>query len=68
MKGNKRFFFKFGLIICIAVLIIGLLNNVYINGYYYSDVYGEVGKFKDVPYNISFAKTLSGILSRPSRA
>ena len=55
MSRNKKFFLKFGAIACVAALLIGLINYLYIHGSYYTDVYGEVQKFKDVPYHISFA-------------
>ncbi len=55
MSNLKRFFIKFGAILCVVALIIGILNHQYVNGYYYRDVYGEVEKFQDVPYHITFA-------------
>lgn len=55
MKKNIKFFAKFFAIILSVTLLIGILNLQYITGYYYSDVYGEVKKFEDVPYHITFA-------------
>ena len=55
MKRNKAFFIKFGVIICAVAVLIGIANFLYINGYYYRDVYGEVQKFQDVPEHITFA-------------
>ena len=55
MNKNLKFFLKLGAIICAVALIIGIANIDYVNGYYYTDVYGEVKKFENVPEHIKFA-------------
>lgn len=59
MKNRNRSWFvvKFFAILLAAVLILICLNTVYINGHYYTDTYGEVQKFKNVPYGITLANT-----------
>ena len=51
MNKNLKFFLKLGAIICAVALIIGIANIDYVNGYYYTDVYGEVKKFENTEDN-----------------
>ncbi len=56
-KRGGLFAVKFvSLLLVVALIMIGL-NTVYVNGYYYTDTYGEVQKFKDVPTGITLANT-----------
>lgn len=55
MKKNLRFFARFAYIVCLVAILIGIANIKYVHGYYYTDVYGEVQRFNDVPYDITFA-------------
>ena len=55
MKKNLRFFARFAAILLTVVILVGIINIQYVSGYYYSDVYGEVQKFNDVPEHITFA-------------
>lgn len=55
MKDGQRLALKFLLIALCATLILCGLNAVYVKGYYYTDTYGEVQKFSDVPYGITMA-------------
>lgn len=51
------FFVKFlSLVLVVTLLLLGL-NHIYVNGYYYSDTYGEVKKFANVPTGITLANT-----------
>lgn len=51
------FFVKFlSLVLIVTLLLLGL-NHLYVNGYYYSDTYGEVQKFAHVPQGINLANT-----------
>lgn len=55
MNKTLKFFLKLGALICSVAVLIGFANYLYINGYYYTDVYGEVKKFENVPDHITFA-------------
>lgn len=55
MRKKVKFFLKLVGIICAVALLIGIANISYIHGYYYTDVYGEVQKFQNVPNDITFA-------------
>ncbi len=47
-----RFFIKLFSIVLSVGLLIGVVNHFYVNGYYYRDVYGEIDKMLEVPYEI----------------
>ena len=47
-----RFVAKLFSIVLSVGLLIGVVNHFYVNGYYYRDVYGEIDKMLDVPYDI----------------
>ncbi len=56
-QSGGMFALKFlSLLAVVAVLMIGI-NAVYVNGFYYSDTYGEVQKFNNVPTGITLANT-----------
>lgn len=55
MKKNLKFFAKLIAIMCSVAILIGIANLQYVTGYYYTDVYGEVKKFENVPNHITFA-------------
>ena len=56
-RKRGRFAVKFLAILLAAALILVGINTVYIHGFYYTDTYGEVQKFKDVPMGITLANT-----------
>ena len=48
-----KFFVKLISLLAVAALLIYVLNSVYVKGYYYNDIYGEVQKFlEDIPSGI----------------
>ena len=47
-----RFFIKLFSIVLSVGLLIGVIDLFYVNGYYYRDVYHEIDKMLDVPYEI----------------
>ncbi|MBQ6067378.1 MAG: hypothetical protein IJK89_11230 [Clostridia bacterium] len=47
-----RFLVKLFSIVLSVGLLVGVVNHFYVNGYYYRDVYGEIDKMYDVPYDI----------------
>ena len=51
-KQILTFIGKLSAVVLSAGLLIGVLNRFYVNGYYYRDVYSEIDKMYDVPYDI----------------
>ena len=51
-KQRLAFWGKFFGVMLIVGLLIGVINRLYVNGYYYRDVYSEIDKMYDVPYEI----------------
>ena len=51
------FFAKFLSLVLAVTLLLLVLNRIYVNGAYYSDTYGEVKKFENVPSGIALANT-----------
>ncbi|MBQ7500091.1 MAG: hypothetical protein IJT91_04270 [Clostridia bacterium] len=48
-----KFFVKLISLLAVAALLLYVLNSVYVRGYYYNDIYGEVKKFQtEIPYGI----------------
>ena len=48
-----RFFTKLISLLAVAAILLFVLNSVYVNGYYYNDIYGEVQKFRqEIPDGI----------------
>ena len=56
-QSGGMFALKFLSLLAVVALIMIGLNTVYVNGYYYTDAYGEVQKFSDVPTGITLANT-----------
>lgn len=54
-KGAAAFAAGLTAVLLIAGAVLGVLNHFYVNGYYYTDVYTEVEKMKNVPMNIKMA-------------
>lgn len=53
-KGLKFAVKSAALLLSVCILIV-IINFAYVRGYYYRDVYGEIEKMKNVPYNITMA-------------
>ncbi|MBQ3867802.1 MAG: hypothetical protein II789_04565, partial [Clostridia bacterium] len=51
-KPLLLFFGKLFAVVLSVCLLIGIINRLYVNGYYYRDVYHEIDKMYDVPYDI----------------
>lgn len=56
-KTTGVFALKFFSLLVVVILIIAGINSIYIKGIYYTDTYGEIQKFKNVPTGITLANT-----------
>lgn len=51
------FVLKFFSLMIVVMLIMSIINTIYIRGVYYTETYGEVQKFKNIPTDITLANT-----------